>query len=147
VAPARFLREGAALRPVMRLVTRVANRRRVREGDPVGYGATWRAPAPGVVATLPIGYADGVPWTLGSRASVLHRGRRVPVVGRVSMDLVTVWLGDAPVEIGDEVVCFGAAPGEGREGVLAEDWAEAAGTIPYEVIAGVGPRVPRRVRA
>jgi alanine racemase len=132
-----------ALRPVMSLRTRVANVRHVRRGDPVGYGATFRAKQRGRIATLPVGYADGVPWSLGNRGQVLLRGRKVPIAGRVSMDLVTLDVGEGPVEIGDPVVIFGESAGPERERLPVEEQAEAAGTIPYELLVRVGSRVPR----
>jgi alanine racemase len=140
VRPAGHLR--AELRPVMTLRTHVAQVRRVERGDPVGYGSTWRAPDSGWVATLPIGYADGVPWSASNRGAVWLRGRRAPVVGRVSMDFVTVDAGRGPVEIGDEAILFGAGP-EGTPRV--EELATAAGTIPWEILVRVGTRVPRVV--
>jgi alanine racemase len=139
-SPAGHLR--GALRPVMTLRTRVAQVRRVERGDPVGYGATWRAPDSGWVATLPIGYADGVPWSASNRGHVWLRGRRAPVVGRVSMDFLTVDAGPGPVEIGDEAVLFGAGP-PGTPSV--EEAAAAAGTLPWELLVRVGARVPRVV--
>jgi alanine racemase len=138
--PAAHLRERAALAPAMTLRSRVSNVRHVRPGDPVGYGGTFRARQRGRIATLPIGYADGVPWSLGNRGFVLLRGSRVPIAGRVSMDLVTVFVGEDPVEIGDPVVLFG-------EGLPVEEVAEKAGTISYELLVGIGGRVPRVVRA
>jgi alanine racemase len=142
VAPAAHLADALSLRPVMSLRTRVANVRWVRRGDPVGYGATFRAKQRGRIATLPIGYADGVPWSLGNRGVVLLRGRRVPIAGRVSMDHVTLDVGSAPVEIGDPVLVFGAPQGGGA-GLHVEEVADAAGTIPYELLVRVGSRVPR----
>ncbi len=139
VRPADHLR--GELRPVMTLRTQVAQVRRVERGDPVGYGSTWRAPDSGWVATLPIGYADGVPWSASNRGAVWLRGRRAPVVGRVSMDFVTVDAGRGPVEIGDDAVLFGAGPGAPS----VEEAAAAAGTIPYELLVRVGARVPRLV--
>jgi alanine racemase len=134
-------RAGAAqLRPVMSLRTRVANVRHVRRGDPVGYGATFRAKQRGRIATLPIGYADGVPWSVGNRGWVLLRGRKLRIAGRVSMDLMTLDVGEAAVEIGDPVLVFGEADGER---LRVEELAEAAGTIPYELLVRVGRRVPR----
>ena len=130
----------AELRPVMSLRTRVANVRHVRRGDPVGYGATFRAKQRGRIATLPVGYADGLPWSLGNRGHVLLRGRKVRIAGRVSMDLVTLDVGELPVEIGDPVLVFGEAEGER---LRVEDLAEEAGTIPYELLVRVGRRVPR----
>jgi alanine racemase len=106
----------------------------------VGYGATFRAKQRGRIATLPIGYADGVPWSVGNRGTVLLRGRRLRIVGRVSMDLLTLDVGELPVEIGDRVLVFGRADGER---LPVEQFAEAAGTIPYELLVRVGQRVPR----
>jgi alanine racemase len=130
----------ARLEPVMSLRTRVANVRHVRRGDPVGYGATFRAKQRGRIATLPIGYADGVPWSVGNRGTVLLRGRRLRIVGRVSMDLLTLDVGELPVEIGDRVLLFGRAD---SERLPVEQLAEAGGTIPYELLVRVGHRVPR----
>jgi alanine racemase len=130
----------AQLRPVMSLGTRVANVRHVRRGDPVGYGATFRAKQRGRIATLPIGYADGVPWSVGNRGWVLLRGRKLRIAGRVSMDLMTLDVGEGSVEIGDPVLVFGEAEGER---LRVEELAEAAGTIPYELLVRVGRRVPR----
>jgi alanine racemase len=130
----------ARLEPVMSLRTHVANVRHVRRGDPVGYGATFRAKQRGRIATLPIGYADGVPWSLGNRGTVLLRGRRLRIVGRVSMDLTTLDVGELPVEIGDRVLLFGRAD---ADRLPVEQLAEAAGTIPYELLVRVGRRVPR----
>jgi alanine racemase len=138
--PAGHLRAG--LRPVMTLRTRVAQVRRVERGDPVGYGSTWRARDSGWVATLPIGYADGVPWSASNQGAVWLRGRRAPVVGRISMDFVTVDAGPGPVEIGDEAILFGAGP-PGTPSV--EEAAAAAGTLPWEILVRVGARVPRVV--
>jgi len=124
------------LRPVMTLATRVIQVRSVGAGEAVGYGATWRAKAPGRVATLAIGYADGVPWALANRGTVLLRGRRLPIIGRVSMDLITVEVGDGPVAVGDEAILFG-------EGLPVEEVAGVAGSLPYELLTRVGARVPR----
>lgn len=142
VTSAPHLVDAAVLRPAMSVRTRVANVRWVRRGDPVGYGATFRAKQRGRIATIPIGYADGVPWSLGNRGFVLLRGRRVPIAGRISMDLITLDVGNTPVEIGDPVLVFGAPSGSGAP-LYVEEVAEAAGTIPYELLVRVGARVPR----
>lgn len=142
VLPASHLAGQARLRPVMSLRSRVCNVRHVRPGDAVGYGATFRATQRGRIATVPAGYADGVPWSLGNRGHVLLRGRRVPIAGRVSMDLLSLDVGDGPVEIGDEVVIFGTSAG-GSAALPVEEVADAAGTIPYELLVRVGGRVPR----
>ena len=109
VRPAPHLE--ADLRPVMTLRTRVAHVRRLEAGDSVGYSGTFRARAATRVATLAIGYADGVPVASSNRGSVLLRGQRRPIVGRVSMDFVGVDVGDAPVEIGEEAILFGEGQG------------------------------------
>ena len=140
VAPAPHLAD-PELRPVMTLRTRVGAVRRAAAGDGVGYGASWRAPGSGWVATLPIGYADGVPWSAGSRGEVLVAGRRRPIAGRVSMDFTTVWLGADAVEPGEEAVVFGVA--QGGERLTVEEAARAAGTMPYELLVRVTARVPR----
>ena len=130
----------APLRPAMTLRTRVAQLRVAQPGDGVGYSALYRAPRRTRIATLPIGYADGVPVAATNRGAVLIRGRRCSFAGRVSMDFVAVDVGDAPVEIGDEALVFGAT----EQGSLpVEAAAEAAGTIPYELLVRVGARVPR----
>jgi len=140
VRPAPHL-EGA-LRPVMTLRTRVVQVRRVLKGEAVGYAATFRAPRDTRVATLPLGYADGVPIAASNRGHVLLRGQRLPIAGRVSMDYVGVDVGDTPVEPGDPAVLFGAS----ADGTLpVEDAAQAASTIGYELLVRVGSRVPRVV--
>jgi len=141
VAPAPHL-DDPGLRPVMTLRSEVAAVRPVAAGEGVGYGHAWRAPRSGWVATLPIGYADGVPWSGARRGEVTIGGRRRQLAGRVSMDCVTVWTGDEPARIGEEAVVFGA----GDEAARVEEWAAAAGTIPYELLVRVGARVPRVVR-
>jgi alanine racemase len=127
----------ADLRPVMTLRARVVNLRRVAAGDAVGYGGTWRAPRPTRIATVGLGYADGIPWSLAGRGEMALRGRRVPVVGRVSMDLATLDVGDGPAELGDAVVAFGAG------GPSVEEVAAWAGTIPWEILVRVGRRAAR----
>ena len=114
----------------------------VPAGTRVGYGGAFVATRPTRLAILPAGYADGVPRTLSGRGSVLVRGRRCPIAGRIAMDLTAV---DAtglepPVLPGEEVVFFGTQAGV-RLGV--EEMAEAAGTVAWEILCGVGPRVPR----
>jgi alanine racemase len=137
-SPAPHLR--ADLTPVMTLRTRVVKVRDIHPGSGVGYGWTWRAKSSCRVATLPIGYEDGVPWSASNRAVVWLNSRCAPVIGRVSMDFITVDPGEEPVQIGDEAIVFGQGPaGTPR----VEDAARAAGTIPYELLVRVGARVPR----
>src|SRR5262249_39601093 len=130
----------APLRPAMTLRTRVVALRPARRGDAVGYSALYRAPRATRIATLPLGYADGVPIAASNRGAALIRGRRHPFAGRVSMDFVTVGVGDAPVEIGDEAILFGTAE---RGALPVEEAAAAAGTIAYELFVRVGARVRR----
>lgn len=129
------------LEPAMSLMARVVATRRLVPGDRVGYGGEWTAERETTVATLPLGYADGIPRAAFGRGAVHLAGERRPIVGRVSMDSVCVDVGDAPVEVGDLATIFGRTP-EG-ERVPIEGFAAAAGTIGYEILVGVGPRVPR----
>ncbi|HIG00756.1 MAG TPA: alanine racemase [Myxococcales bacterium] len=132
------------LRPVMSVHARVAAVRELVAGDAVGYGSTWRADGPTRIATIPLGYADGVLRSLSSRGEVWLAGTRRPMVGRVSMDSLTVAVADpgAPLAVGDPAGFFGAAP-EGGPGIRVEEQAEAAGTLAYELLVRVGDRVPR----
>ncbi|MGI9589904.1 MAG: alanine racemase [Myxococcota bacterium] len=130
----------AALRPVMTLQTRVVHVREVEPGVAVGYAALWRAERRTRVATLPVGYADGLMIGASNRGEVLIAGRRHPMIGRVSMDFVGCDVGEADVAVGDEALLFGAGP---DGGIPVEELARAAGTIPYEVLVRVGLRVPR----
>jgi alanine racemase len=130
----------AELAPAMTLRSRVVQVRRVRAGEAVGYGATHRAVRDTVVATLPIGYADGVSVSSSNRGRVLLGGRFASLVGRVSMDFVTIDAGDARVAIGDEAILFGE--GQGAR-LPVEEAAAAAETLAYELLVRVGARVPR----
>lgn len=129
------------LRPVMTLRARVAAVRTVEAGTGVSYSHIWHADRPSNLALVPLGYADGVPRQASGRAEVWLAGARRPVVGRIAMDQFVVDLGDDHAEVGDEVVLFG----DPRHGVpSADDWGDAAGTIGYEIVTRIGPRVPRR---
>ncbi len=127
---------GEKLRPVMTLAARVVSLRALVPGEAVGYGGTYRAERPTRIATLPLGYADGVPRRAGNRGQVWLAGRRLPIVGRVSMDYLAVDVGDAPVELGDEAELFGA-------NLPVDEAAAAVDTLAYELLVRVGPRVPR----
>ncbi len=135
--------EDLDLRPVMSLAARVVSIRPVRRGEGVGYGGEWRAERDTRVATLPVGYADGVPRSVLGRGEVYLGNARRSIVGRVSMDYISVEIGDAAIELGSVATIFGMAPGNVR--VPVELLAEASGTIGYEVLTGIGARVPRRV--
>ncbi len=119
----------------------VAEVKRARAGESAGYGRRFVAESDTWIGTIPIGYGDGVRRGLTGRADVLVGGRRVPMAGTVSMDNITVDLGEDPVERGTEAVLLGT---RGTERILAEDWAGALGTINYEVTCGLTSRVPRR---
>jgi alanine racemase len=134
---------GFGLRPAMTFRSRVMLVKRVPAGEGVSYGHTWTTTRPTTLAVVPIGYADGVPRALSGQLDVLLGGRRRPVVGRVCMDQIVVDCGDEPVTEGDEVVLFG--PGDRGE-PTAQDWADALGTIHYEIVAGMNrPRLVRTV--
>ncbi|MGZ8867442.1 MAG: alanine racemase [Thermoanaerobaculia bacterium] len=132
------------LEPVMRWRTEIVRLKHLPAGHPVGYGMTFRTERPTRLATLPAGYADGYSRLLSNKGDVLIRGRRAPVVGRVSMDLLTVDVTDIPgAALGDEVVLLGR---QGDEEVSVEELAAKIGTISYEVLCGVSARVPRVYR-
>lgn len=128
------------LRPVMQLEAAVAAVRRVPAGTGVSYGFTHRTEHDTTLALVPLGYADGVPRSASNRAEVSINGRACPVVGRIAMDQFLVDVGEGVVRVGDRVVLWGD-PANGVPS--AEDWAAAAGTISYEIVTRVGPRVPR----
>ena len=149
--PGRSVREafdaqagGAQLRPAMALKARVVAVRMLEAGERPSYGRLRPLPARSLVATVPIGYAEGVPRSLfGGGYEVLIGGVRRPLAGAVTMDQIVVDCGnDESVRPGDEVVLLGR---QGNEEITADDWAAMAGTISYEVVCGVGPRMPRIV--
>lgn len=131
-----------AVRPVLSLRSAVVDLRDLQAGDTVGYGRTFKAPGPVRIATLGIGYADGLPRAAGNHAEVLLAGQRAPIVGRISMDLTTIDVTAMPqTAIGDVATVIGD-----QEGVRlgADVLARACGTIPWEILARLGPRLPRR---
>jgi alanine racemase len=135
------------LRPALSLRARVSFVKTVRAGSRISYGLRHTFDRDTTVATVPIGYADGVPRRLSAVGGVvLIGGRRCPIVGVVTMDQLMVDCGpDATVARGDEVVLIGSQDGpSGVERIRAEDWADALDTIGYEIVCGIGPRVPRR---
>ena len=135
---------GVRLRPAMALKARVVAVRLLEAGERPSYGRLRPLPARSLVATVPIGYADGVPRSLFDGGyEVLINGSRRPLAGAVTMDQLVVDCGDdESVRPGDEVVLLGR---QGNEEITADDWAAMAGTISYEVVCGVGPRMPRIV--
>lgn len=131
----------ADLRPVMSLVTRIAFIKKVGPGTPISYGRTFVTKRESLIATIPIGYADGYSRSLSNKGEALVGGRRVPVVGRVCMDMTMIDVTDVPgVAEGDEAVLMGS---QGNERITAEEIAAKTGTIPYEVLCGISSRVPR----
>lgn len=128
--------------PVVTVRARIVSVRRVSRGDTVSYGATWTASWDTTIATLAIGYADGVPRACHGKASVWYRGRRCPVVGRVTMDMTMVDCGpdEGVVERGDVATLIGRD--SGGETTI-DEFAAWADTISYEIIAGLGRRLDR----
>lgn len=129
------------LRPAMRWRTEVLRVRTLRPGESAGYGRTFRATRDTRLATIPLGYGDGLLRSASNRGHVLIRGVRCPIVGNISMDLTTIDVSQVPdVVIGDEALLLGEQQGAV---VDARDLAKAAGTIPYEVLTNISRRVPR----
>lgn len=139
--PSDACRPHIELEPAMRVVSHVSHVRRHKAGTRPSYGRRRPLAADSTVATVPIGYADGVPRLLSERGSVLIGGVRRPVAGTVTMDQLVVDCGDDQVEVGDEVVLLGA---QGNEEITADEWATLTQTINYEIVCGIGPRLPRR---
>jgi alanine racemase len=125
------------LEPALRLVSYVAEVKLAKAGESAGYGRRFIAERDTWVGTIPIGYGDGFRRGLTNRFDAIVGGRRVKGIGTVSMDNVTVDLGEQPVERGTEAILIG-------DGILAEHLAEALGTINYEITCGISARVPRR---
>jgi alanine racemase len=129
------------LTPVLSLRTTIAQLRTIPQGGTVSYNRTFVAKRPTRIAVLPIGYADGYSRRLSNRGSVIIQGRRAPIVGLVCMDMIMVDVTDlAPVQIGETVTLIGQ---QGTESIWADEVAGWIDTIPYEVLCGIGSRVPR----
>jgi alanine racemase len=132
------------LTPVMSLTSRVVAVKGVRPGEGVGYGLRFEADTPVTTAVIPAGYADGIDLRVSGRSQVLIRGRRVPIVGAVSMDMMMVDVsGLEDVSPGDEVVIIGRQGEEPWQQIDAREMAAAIGTIPYEVVCRIGSRIER----
>ena len=140
VSPSSVASSAASpVKPVMELTAQVSFIKRVHRGESVSYGRTWTAPRDTVIATLPIGYGDGLPRLSSGSVGAFIRGKRYPQVGRICMDQCMVDLGSDPdVRLWDEAVIFG-----GPSPDTAATIARAAQTIPYEVLTGITKRVPR----
>lgn len=142
--PCAAAREAVDLRPAMQVVSEVTFLQRLAAGERPSYGRRRRLERESTIATVPIGYADGVPRRLSSTGGeVLIRGRRYPLAGTVTMDQIVVDVGDDPVEVGDRVVLIGSS---GVEEIGADEWAECIDTISYEIVCSFGARVPRRYK-
>ncbi|GAA2630590.1 alanine racemase [Streptomyces axinellae] len=139
VEPARG--QDFGLRPAMTVRGWAIMARRVESGEGVSYGHTYITERPTGLLLVPLGFADGIPRAAAGQAEMWVAGQRRPMVGRVAMDQCVLDTGDASVDMGEEVVVFG--PGDRGEPTVTE-WAEWAGTIPHEVLTGIGGRVTRR---
>jgi len=139
--PCQQTREMVELRPAMRIVTHVSHLQRLEQGARPSYGRIRPLPEDSTVATAPIGYADGMPRRLSETGSALIGGRQYPLAGMVTMDQIVIDVGDDGVRLGDEVVVLGE---QGSSSIDADRWAAILGTISYEVVCEIGPRVPRR---
>lgn len=141
--PSAALAGRAELRPAMSLKAGVSFVRRLSAGERVSYGLQYQLGSDSVIATVPLGYADGVPRRFSAvGGQALIGGRRLTIAGRVTMDQLLVDCGpDAPVAAGDEVVLLGR---QGDERIDANEWAERLGTVPYEILCAISARVPRR---
>jgi len=137
IDPGPFAKLGLPLQPVLSLKTQIAYLKGVGADVPVGYDGRTRTTRPTRIATCPVGYNDGYPYSLSARADALVRGRRVPLVGTVTMDYIMLDVGDVPeAAVGDEVTLVGP-------GLRVEELARRAGTIPYEITCRLGRRVGR----
>ena len=133
--------QGLSLRPALSLHAQVTAVRQLPAGERASYGRLRALPGPSTVATVPFGYADGYPRRLfDAGAEVLINGRRHPLAGAVTMDQLVIDCGDASIQVGDEVVLLGR---QGDEEITAEMWAHWADTITWEILCGIGARVPR----
>jgi alanine racemase len=139
--PSAQVNRSLPLRPALSLKSRVARLTSLAPGESVSYGRIWRASRPSLIGLVMCGYADGLPRALSNRGSVLVRGQRAPIVGRVCMDMCMVDLSDIPdVAVDDEVVIIGR---QGEEEISADEVAELCGTISYEILCGISARVSR----
>ena len=141
IHPGPATRSGVTLKPAMRIVSRVGYVQLLAAGDRPSYGRRRALTKDSNVATVPIGYADGLPRGLSERGRFSIGGHRHPLAGTVTMDQIVVDVGEMTVQVGDEVVLIGR---QGDEEITADEWADLLGTIAYEVVCQIGPRLPRR---
>lgn len=140
VYPDPAVKRTVILRPALAWKSRVVYFKLVRAGNPVSYGSTWQSDHPVRIVTVPVGYGDGYFRSMSNKASVLIRGKKYPEVGRVCMDQIMVNIESDSAFNGDEVTLIGESSGEE---ITAQDLAEWAGTIPYEILTNINTRVPR----
>ena len=142
--PSEDVDRGTSLRPVLSLKSRVARLRPLEPGESVSYGCTWTASRPSVVALVMCGYGDGLRRALSNKGTVLIRGCRAPLVGRIAMDMCVADVTDIPyVALDDEIVIIGR---QRDEEITAEEVARLSDTINYETLTGITARVPRLYR-
>ncbi|RJO65343.1 MAG: alanine racemase [Candidatus Omnitrophota bacterium] len=131
---------GISVKPVLSLKTKVVYTKKVPCGYGISYGRAYVTHAAATIATLPIGYGDGYPRNLSNKAEVLLCGKKFRISGRICMDQIMVDVGNAVVEPRDEAVLIGT---QGKHQITAEQLASLSGTIPYEIVCGLGSRIPR----
>ena len=141
IVPPPLAAADLGLRPALSLTSRIVAVKGMRPGEGTSYGLTWRADGPRTIAIVPAGYADGLDTRMSGRASVLIRGRRVPIVGAVCMDMLVVDVTGLEVSPGDEVTIIGR---QGEDELTAREIASEIGTIPWEVVCRLGARIERR---
>ena len=129
-----------AFKPVLSLKSKIILLKRLAAGDSVGYGREFKAAEPCTIATLPIGYSHGYPVHLSNKSHALYKGKRYPIAGRVSMDFLSINLGNTSAHTGDEITLIGE---DGQELLRVEDLAQWAGTISYEIVTRLTSRLPR----
>lgn len=132
-----------SLEPILSFKTKILYIKEVPENTPISYGSTYYTKKLTRIATIPVGYADGLPRKLSNKGQVLIKGKKYPIVGNVTMDMTMIDIGFDKIEIGDEVILIGK---DGNNTISAWDIAELDNTIAYEIVCGIGKRVPRIYR-
>lgn len=139
--PSERVKKTVKVKPILSFKTKVAQIKEILPGESISYGRTWQAKAPTKAAVIPVGYGDGYDFLLSNEGEVLIKGRRAPVVGRVTMDLTMADVSGIPqVRVGEEVTIIGR---DGGEEITAREVAERVGTLSYEVLCLIGKRAPR----
>ncbi len=139
--PSERVKKTVKVKPILSFKTKVAQIKEILPGESISYGRTWQAKAPTKAAVIPVGYGDGYDFLLSNEGEVLIKGRRAPVVGRVTMDLTMADVSGIPqVKVGEEVTIIGR---DGGEEITAREVAERVGTLSYEVLCLIGKRAPR----